>query len=163
MPHCSYTARSGGAIFDLHVHDADMVCWLFGTPDSVRSIGDDRHVATQYMYRDGPSVQAEGGWLNDPAFPFRMSYLIEFERAVVTFDSSRNPAMVLHSSGRQHPISLSPDSGYHHQAATMVRAAVSLDAAGLPTLQEALQVTRLIACERRSAAEGRGVAFPADA
>ena len=143
-------SRSGGAIFDLHIHDVDIVCWLFGTPSQVRSIGRTSHVATQYIYPDGPGVHAEGGWLSDPAFPFRMSFVVEFERAVVTFDSAASPCMTVFADGASHPVSLPAQSGYDRQASAVVRALASGDASPLPTLHEALSVTRVILAERDS-------------
>src|SRR5262249_15186888 len=59
---------SGGALLDLHVHDTDFVCHLFGRPKSVSSQGcrgrngRTDHVMTQYQYDDIPIVIAEGGW-----------------------------------------------------------------------------------------------------
>ena len=39
-------ARTGGALFDLHVHDADLVHWLFGAPATVSSTGTADHLTT---------------------------------------------------------------------------------------------------------------------
>lgn len=150
-------ARSGGAIFDLHVHDADFALSLFGRPASVSSVGDDRHVCTQMRYPAGPSVVTEGGWLNDPAFPFRMGFTVEFERGVVTFDSSRDPFMRLHTGGVATPVPLPSLSGYDTQARAVVRAVADRNPTGLPTLSDTVDVTRLIEAERESAATGRCV------
>jgi predicted dehydrogenase len=152
------TGRSGGAIFDLHVHDADFARSVFGNPVAVSSIGDAHHISTQYRYADGPAVAAEGGWLNDPAFPFRMAFTVEFERAVVTFDSSRDRSLVLHAGGRANPIELPARTGYDEQARAVVRAVLEPAVAGeLPTVDDAHAVTRIIEAEQRSASEGRAV------
>jgi predicted dehydrogenase len=146
-------SRSGGAIFDLHVHDADFALALFGRAASVSSIGDAHHIATQMRYPDGPAVATEGGWLNDRSFPFRMAYTVEFERGVVAFDSSRDPAMTIHADGHATPVTLPTLSGYDMQARAMVAGAAGLPA-DLPTLDDALAVTRLIEAERQSASTG---------
>ncbi len=151
--------RCGGAIFDLHVHDADLALWLFGPPESVHSVGDARHVSTHMRYPGGPAVATEGGWLS-AGFPFRMGFTVEFERAVAAFDSSRDPAMTLHTSDGPRPVPLPAHTGYDAQARAMVNAVVTADASGLPSLDDALAVTRLIEAERRSAAEGRAIAYP---
>lgn len=151
-------SRSGGAIFDLHVHDADFAMSLFGRPVAVSSIGDDHHIATQMRYPDGPAVATEGGWLNDRSFPFRMAFTVEFERAVVAFDSSRDPVMTLHAGGEARVIDLPDLAGYDTQARAVVSAAVTgAGRAELPTIADALGVTRLIEAERASAASGRTV------
>jgi predicted dehydrogenase len=147
-------SKSGGAIFDLHIHDVDMVCWLFGAPRQVRSIGTSRHVATQYVFDSGPSVQAEGGWLIDAAFPFRMSFIVEFERAVAVFDSSASDAMIIYAEGESHPVILPATTGYDRQATALLHAISTGEHKHLPTLEDALTVTRLIHAERRSTLDG---------
>src|SRR5262249_51875027 len=89
--------RTGGAMFDLHGHDADVVLWLFGSPRSVRSVGSIDHITTLYEF--GPSgprhVAAEGAWVTSRGFPFRMRYTVEFEGAVADWDLSRDPQLIL--------------------------------------------------------------------
>ena len=76
---------SGGAILDLHIHDTDFVCHLFGKPKAVSSrgyraqSGQIDHVSTQYLYDDVPLVVADGGWSFSEPYPFRMRYTVNFE------------------------------------------------------------------------------------
>lgn len=150
--------RCGGAVFDLHIHDADLAVSLFGLPDRVSSMGDAHHITTQMHYPGGPAVNTEGGWLNGRGFPFRMSFTVEFEHAVVSFDSSRTPRMMLHAEGRSEEIPLPPHTGYDAQARSVVRAVTRPELrSALPTLADALDVTRLIEAERHSAASGQPV------
>lgn len=154
------TDRCGGAIFDLHIHDADMAVSLFGLPDRVSSMGDSRHITTQMHYLNGPALNTEGGWLNGGCFPFRMSFTVEFERAVVSFDSSRAHRMMLHADGKSEEIPLPAHTGYDAQALAVVRAVVQPELRpSLPTLSHALDVTRLIEAERESSVSGRPVAI----
>jgi len=149
--------RSGGAIFDLHVHDADMALWLFGATDAVSSVGDHHHIDSQYRYKQGPAVTTTGGWLNDPSCPFSMRYTVEFERAVLTFDSNAEHPATLHANGQATHPTLEPGTGYDHQARAVIDAAGRSQPEGLPTLGDALAVTRLIDAERRSASEARPI------
>jgi predicted dehydrogenase len=86
---------SGGALFDLHVHDTDFIQYCFGPPQSVFSSGYTKisgaidHVVTQYQYPGGPVVHAEGTWAMTEGFGFNMSYTINFERATVDYDIAR--------------------------------------------------------------------------
>src|ERR1043165_3097687 len=88
-------AESGGALFDLHVHDTDFVAFCFGRPRSVFSTGGTKfsgaidHVVTQYEVQGGASVHAEGSWAMTPGFGFAMSYTVNFERATADYDSAR--------------------------------------------------------------------------
>lgn len=86
----------GGALFDLHIHDTDFVHFLFGRPMAVFSTGAldpggaINHVVTQYLYRGGPAVYAEGSWLLKRGF--NMSYTLHCERATIDYDLARGDA-----------------------------------------------------------------------
>ncbi len=98
--------RSGGAVYDLHIHDTDYVQHLFGRPQAVTSVGtsDDSgwsHVFTTYHYKN-VAVTAEGGWNYPPKFGFNMSYEALFEDAVLEFDYTRSPTLRL-TAGNKAP------------------------------------------------------------
>jgi predicted dehydrogenase len=90
-------AESGGALFDLHVHDTDFVQYCFGRPRAVLSQGYSKisgaidHVVTQYDYPAGPIVHAEGTWAMTEGFGFNMAYTVNFENATADYDLSRGP------------------------------------------------------------------------
>lgn len=148
-------ARSGGALFDLHIHDADFILWSFGMPEAVASTGTLRHLTSLYRYPGGPPhVVAEGGWALTPAAGFRMQYQVCFERAVAEFDLVRTPPLVVHHEDRTEPILVPPGTGYPGEVAAMIEAVASGDASRLPTLDEALAVTRLLEAERRALTDG---------
>lgn len=151
--------RSGGAIFDLHIHDADFIAHLFGMPRAVRSVGSRSHVTTSYLYGDGgpAHVVAEGGWLNAPTVPFRMRYIVEFERGVADFDLSRDPVLVLHGATGAEAIDLGPRTGYDEEVRSLVRAIAAGVSEPPVTLDEAADVIDLVRAEARSLAESREV------
>lgn len=87
---------SGGALIDLHVHDADEVNYFFGMPKSVTAVGATGivskggvdHVVATYDYGDGSLVMAEGGWAATKGTPFEMSFTIVCEKATLKLDAS---------------------------------------------------------------------------
>jgi predicted dehydrogenase len=87
--------ESGGALFDLHVHDVDFVQYCFGRPSSVYSSGFSKvsgaidHVLTQYSFESGACVSAEGSWAMTRGFGFNMSYTAIFEDATIDYDMAR--------------------------------------------------------------------------
>lgn len=89
---------SGGALADLHVHDADFVRYLCGEPDSVDTAGvldpvsGWDYVSTNYNYAD-KSVKAEGGWNLPSGYGFFMAYRAIFERGSLEFDTRLNPSV----------------------------------------------------------------------
>lgn len=86
--------RSGGCLLDQHVHDVDMVNWLFGVPNAVSTLGRNVHpgagfdaITTQYRY-DGFIVNTQDDWsMNGDGVPFRMLYRANFERGAVIFEN----------------------------------------------------------------------------
>ncbi|MEX1024731.1 MAG: Gfo/Idh/MocA family oxidoreductase [Planctomycetota bacterium] len=145
-------AANGGALMDLHVHDADLVRWLFGEPERVRSTGTLDHLTTFYEFPDGPPhVVAEAGWDHAPGYAFRMAYTAIFERATVEFELGHDPTWTLSADGERRVLSLPPETGYDLE----VRHALDCAARGVrpaPTLAEAAGLAHMLDAERRSLA-----------
>ncbi len=106
-------ARSGGALLDLHIHDADFVRHCFGEPDRVTAVGTLDHLSCSYHFAEGPAhVVAEGGWDHSMGFAFQMRFVVVFEEATAEFDLSRDPQLLLSRAGVSSPVSLPPGDGY---------------------------------------------------
>ena len=84
--------KSGVLPFDLHVHDLDLIISLFGVPKSFNYTSCGRKdVEYKEAYRinyffENLSITAEAAWYN-ANFPFRSTWRIYFERAVLEYDS----------------------------------------------------------------------------
>lgn len=83
----------GGAVFDQHVHDVDMVQYLYGMPQAVSSVGMIVHpgcnfetVTTNYIYADGKSINAQNDW-NWTGSPFFMGYRANFAEGSVRWEN----------------------------------------------------------------------------
>jgi predicted dehydrogenase len=147
--------RCGGAMLDLHVHDVDVIYWLFGKPRAVTSAGGADHISTIYHFGDEPRlVTAEGGWVEQPSFPFRMRYTVEFDGAVADWDLTREKQLLLTRGGQTEHIAVAPGSGYEGEVRVFVRAVRDGKLEVNPTLAEAAEVLRIIEAERTSAAAG---------
>lgn len=94
-------ARSGGAVYDLHIHDVDYANYLLGLPDSVQA---SRRISNPpglydiihaiFHYQDGPQVHIHGGW--GPAqVPFKAGFEAWFERGFARFDPTQDPPLVV--------------------------------------------------------------------
>ncbi len=44
--------RSGGAVLDFHVHDTDLIMWLFGKPKTISAVGNRETFSANYLYDD---------------------------------------------------------------------------------------------------------------
>jgi predicted dehydrogenase len=145
--------KSGGALFDLHVHDADFVHWCFGAPDSVSSTGSARHLTTLYRYAKGPEhVVAEGGWDAVPGAGLRMRYTIVFEEAVCDFDLARAPRLLLGRPGESiwEPVELETTTGYDGEVRHLLACVIGSEPRVRATLEDAEAVTRMLEAERAS-------------
>ncbi len=84
-------ARSGGCITDLHIHDVDIIRYLFGEPEAVScrassSICVNDTVHTSFFCGEIP-ITAIGDW-SLIGVPFQAKCQINFEQATVIFDSA---------------------------------------------------------------------------
>ncbi len=97
---------SGGAVYDLHIHDTDYALHLFGKPTAVTSVGTKdfsgwAHVFTTYHYKD-IAVVADGGWNYPVKHAFSMGWEAIFENAVLDFESTKQPSLRL-TAGAKAP------------------------------------------------------------
>lgn len=86
-------ARSGGVALDMHIHDVDMIRFLFGEPTAVSAVtGNNRAycsmISSRFEYGD-KQIFAVGDWAQSSSFPFKMAYRVNFERASVIMDGGR--------------------------------------------------------------------------
>lgn len=111
---------SGGCLLDQHVHDVDMVNWLFGMPQAVTTnavnviegSGFDA-VSSRYIYADGKIVCAEDDWTIGGKFGFDMAYRVNFRHGNIHF--SRGKVMVYPEDGGGFEPALSSDDGYYRE------------------------------------------------
>ncbi|MDX1952592.1 MAG: Gfo/Idh/MocA family oxidoreductase [Verrucomicrobiota bacterium] len=153
-------ARSGGALFDLHVHDTDFIQFCLGRPKAVFSSGYTKfsgaidHVVTQYDYGEGLTVWAEGSWALAKGFGFSMSYTANFEHATLDFDLARNPKSLRIFHPRQEPGFIEPDlpgtDGYIEELRHFTAQAATGKASAVVTVHDALVTTEICEAEEQS-------------
>lgn len=84
--------KGGGGLFDQHIHDVDMVNYLYGMPKAVSTVG--RVVfpgsgydtcATNYIYDEKYCIHTENNWANFEG-GFKHGFRSDFEEGTVIFD-----------------------------------------------------------------------------
>jgi len=94
-------ARSGGTIWDLHIHDVDYINYLLGQPDHVQAsarkseaTGSYDIIHAIYTYQGGPQVHMHAGW-SMAQIPFNHGFDAWFERGFLRFDGKNDPPLLL--------------------------------------------------------------------
>jgi predicted dehydrogenase len=157
---CAGARDSGGALFDLHIHDTDFVNYLFGRPAGVFSSGVVgangvvQQVVTQYHYPGGPAVHAEGSWLLTQGFA--LTYTLQCERATLEFDLARGAgALRVTEVGKPpRPIPCDGPDGYEQEIAYMLDCVAQNRPPQIVTGRDALAALEICEAEEQSLRSG---------
>jgi predicted dehydrogenase len=157
--------RSGDAALELHIHDADMVMYLFGFPKSLRSVGvftpngSISHIATVYAYPDC-AIASTGGWLCSSTFGFNMRALFVLEKATIELDFSKQPVvMVYPQDNDKYALPLSDGDGYYYELQDFIAGVERGKLSRIVTPESAADSVKLCLAEIRSAKEHREIVF----
>ena len=158
------SARSGGAILDLHIHDTDFVQYVFGIPKTVFSQGAKGpsggydYIITQYFYGDDRVITAEGTWMMAPGFGFEMSFNIILDKATIVFDITREPVFkVCPIEGEAFTPEVEQGDGYSVEIAHFLKAVAGETVPQITTLEQSRESVKIIEAEKQSAQSGNKV------
>lgn len=147
---------SGGSILDMHIHDTDMISYLFGKPDKVSTLA--RNVipgsgydlcSTHYYYKDGKVVNAQVDWTLEGDFGFYMGYRVNFEKGNLVFDGDQlkvNP-----NDGPGFIAELSTDTGYYRELVYFLDAVIHDKPIIVCTPESAAESLKIVEAEVQSA------------
>ena len=87
---------SGGALFDLIIHDIDFANYVLGVPSEIKSsylpggLSKNDYVSAIWSYSDkNVHVKIEGGNTFHSNFPFQAGYMVQFEKASILYTTFR--------------------------------------------------------------------------
>lgn len=150
---------SGGALFDLHLHNTDFIQYLLGMPESVQTFGVSRvsggidDLITNYNYPDGPLVSAESSWCRAK---WTCSTVAVFEKATVEITGG-NTLSVYQADKPVRELSVKGRNGYWNEIryfAECIRKERKPEIASVESTRESI---RLVLCEEKSALCGRQI------
>ncbi|MBD2871697.1 Gfo/Idh/MocA family protein [Paenibacillus arenilitoris] len=158
--------KGGGALLDMHVHDTDVVNWLFGKPEAVSCYGRNvipgsgyDIVSTHYRFADDKIVSSHVDWTLNGDFGFEMGYKVNFEHGNIQFEDG--VVSVHPNEGQGFTAELPADHGYYYQLKYFAEALVQglpLDTATPASTKESIEI---VTAERESAdRRGEWVAVP---
>jgi predicted dehydrogenase len=148
--------RSGSAALDLHIHDVDMLLFLFGKPVSVRSRGvvekdgGVSHIASVYSY-PGLTAASTGGWICSDSFGFDMRAFFVLEGATIELDFAKDPVVALYpTGGKKTAVALAEGDGYYHELVDFVAGVARGKLSGTVTGRSAADSVKLALIEIES-------------
>jgi predicted dehydrogenase len=158
-------AISGGAVYDLHVHDTDYVNFLFGKPTAVSSVGSvggttDKgvdHVVTNYHYPQGQveAVTAIGAWHQHQTWPFYMGYTAVFEQGTLDFDIQRPQPVMLYTEKSAEELKVAATDGWFEEIRYLVDCIAQGQPPSLNPLESTAVSMQIVQAEVRSVKSGQ--------
>ena len=154
--------KSGGPVLDLHIHDADMVRYLFGDPRRVSSTGtaDEQgrvsFITTVYDFGKGPSVSTCGGFVSPESFPFQAEAFFNLEEAAVRLGEE---VTVYPCEGEPYKLETAPEDGYYWELRDFVDAVSEGRPSKVVTPGDAVASIELCLAELRSVLEHREISL----
>ena len=150
--------KSGGALFDLHVHDIDCARYLLGEPNRLSSVGHTRDdlpytdIHSTLQFEDGVYATAYASYEFPRAMPFRMGYRALFERGYIDYDTWRQPTLRHYGEMKEQPVDLRDlPSGYESECDYFARCVVEGKPPALSTAESASKTIFLLECISESA------------
>jgi predicted dehydrogenase len=116
---------SGGALFDLVIHDIDFAQYVLGVPSDIKciflpgSISKYDYVSAMWAYPDKKlHVKFDGGNTFHALFPFQAGYMAHFEKASIMFTSLKSDIIQIadNNSVREVPAG-DAGEGYYNEIA----------------------------------------------
>lgn len=112
--------KSGGALLDQHIHDVDVINWLFGMPEKVSTSainvipgsGYDI-VSTNYIYPDGKVINAQDDWTLNGDYGFEMLFRVNFEKGNLIYKDGK--LTIYPNDGKAFEPEVSTESGYYRE------------------------------------------------
>ncbi|BBI36548.1 Gfo/Idh/MocA family protein [Cohnella abietis] len=146
--------KSGGALVDLHIHDVDMINWLFGEPEAVSALCSENYdiVSAHFRYPDGKIIQAQGDLSLPGEVPFEMSYRVHLDKATLVFKYGQ--LTVYPAEGASWVYEHAGDLGVYREIKYFAERLISGEAIATSPPEASLLALRIVEAERRSSSEG---------
>jgi len=123
--------KSGGALYDLHIHDIDFTHYLLGEVKTVYSAGIKNskgawdHIMTTLTFKNNCKAFIEASHRMPKEFPFTMSYRVQAKNSTLDFnikageniediDNSQNN-FVIYSDGKNTPVNAEENNAFYNE------------------------------------------------
>jgi predicted dehydrogenase len=149
--------KSGGCVLDLHIHDVDIIRYIFGDPKGVsalaRTVFENSEFDTinsRFMYDNNTIITAYGDWAMPLKFGFRHGYRANFENSVVVFE---NDTVKVYTDDEVIEHSFDRLDGIENEIEYLIGCIVNDKKVELNTPNSAMKTVRLVELLKDSARE----------
>lgn len=150
--------RSGGAAFDLHVHDVDYANYLAGVPTHVSAVGVKGpsggfdHVSAHLVYPKGVVAFVRGGWTYQAKWPFEMAFTIECAKGTLHWRMTSGKPLQLITDDGVEDVPAPAGNGWSRELEYLVECIETRKRPKTVTAASSRDSIRVVEAEVRSAA-----------
>ena len=155
--------KSGGVLFDVHIHDADYILGTFGKPEKVSATfrrnakGFVDHTVTTYAYKDAV-VTSDSSFAAASSLVWEAAGRVFFEKATVVFGPFfKAPLTVYPEDAKPFVPKLPKASGYEAEIRYFLDLVEGRAKEKVLTAQDARESVAMLELERRSATSGKAI------
>ncbi len=148
----------GGALCDQHVHDIDMVQYLYGMPKAVQTAATILYegsgydsVSTNYIFDQPIAVNAQDDWALE-GYGFSMLFRANFEKGTVYMD--HNGFRICPRGGKTYVPEYNKENGYYREIAYFADCIINGSPNTIDPPEESRETIRLMVAETKSADNG---------
>lgn len=146
--------KSGGALVDLHIHDVDVIQWLFGPPEAVSALCSEHYdiVSGHFRYADGKIIHAQADLSLPGDVPFEMSYKAHLDKATLIFRDGQ--LTVYPENDAPSVYEHAGEQGHYREIKYFVERLLYGGEIATSPAEESLLTLRIVEAQRRSSAKG---------
>lgn len=165
--------KSGGALFDLHIHDIDFVYYLLGKVYTVYAVGHKNkfgawdHVMTTLSFKNGSKAYVEASQRMPAGYPFTMSLRAQTAQSTLDFHISAgeniegieqgNNQFVFYSNQSKVTVKVDAEDAFVNQLSYFVNCVKKNEENEVIPLDDVLYSLNLLKAIEKSLEEGRVV------
>ena len=151
----------GGTIRDQHVHDVDIIQYIFGMPKAVHTVAQNiiegsgyDNVSTNYVYDDLKTINAQNDWTIQ-GVGFDMCFRVNFEGGTIYMD--RDGFRVCPKGGETFTPDYDKDSAYYKEIKYFAECILEDKPNLIDPPEDSMNTIHIVECEIKSADMGGAV------
>ncbi|MFD2044664.1 Gfo/Idh/MocA family protein [Ornithinibacillus salinisoli] len=166
--------KSGGALFDLHIHDIDFVYYLLGEVDRVYAVGSQneygawKHIMTTLIFKNQARAFVEASQDMPVGYPFTMSFraqesnrALEFQlKAGENIEHVGDRQFVYYEGDQMSEVDVVQADAFQEELAYFINCIEHDQVNHIIPLDDVLYITKLLQVIKKSLETGREIQVP---